>query len=273
MGGDSGGGSATPVSQPSNTSSTQLIQYQPYVEKQLEPLTTRSVTESNVDRIAPADASTETAWNDVINSMGLGTTQMNNAATAYGNAATPLNQLDYSSYMNPYTKNVLSNQIDLMNRQYAQQNNAVNSQATMAGAYGGSRSDLLNATNRDTENRQISDMISQGYGNAYTNAQQLALQNANLQSQYGSNELNLANQYRNANSSDIQALANVGQQKQTQQQTLNDQERANISFLESALKGVATPSTTTSTSYTPIYTYTNPTMQNLGGLTSLLGMF
>ena len=71
------------------------------------------------------------------------------------------------SYMNPYIENNLKIQEDLANRQFAQQQNQLNSQAAGRGAFGGSASALAQQNAQYNQNLANQNRVAQGMNDAY----------------------------------------------------------------------------------------------------------
>jgi hypothetical protein len=84
------------------------------------------------------------------------------------------------AYMNPYLQSSLAPQIEAMRRQYGITGTQQQSQATGAGAFGGSREALMAAENERAKNSAIDAAISQGYNTAFQNAQGQQQFGANL---------------------------------------------------------------------------------------------
>jgi len=98
-------------------------------------------------------------------------------------------QNQVGGYMNPYLQQALAPQIVEANRQYDISGNQARSQATQAGAFGGSREAIMAAENERNRNMGIQNIIGQGYNTAFNNAQNQY--NQGLQSQLAG--LGLAN--------------------------------------------------------------------------------
>jgi hypothetical protein len=143
-----------------------------------------------------------------------------------------------SQYMNPYLQQSLDPQIALLQQQQGQQQAANQSQATQAGAFGGSREGVQDALQNQSNQLAMSNLIGQGYNTAYNNAeQQFNTSNAaNLQAQQANQsaglQAGLANQQtsyntglQNAQLSQQAALANqsLAGQYGLQQGSMNNQ--------------------------------------------------
>lgn len=76
-----------------------------------------------------------------------------------------------SQMMNPYLQNALNPALDEARRQYGITGAQQQSQATNAGAFGGSREALMASENNRNMNTGMNQMIGSGYQNAYTDAQ------------------------------------------------------------------------------------------------------
>jgi hypothetical protein len=98
-------------------------------------------------------------------------------------------QQNVGGYMNPYLQQALAPQIAEANRQYDISGNQARSQATQAGAFGGSREAIMAAENERNRNMGIQNIVGQGYNTAFNNAQNQY--NQGLQSQLAG--LGLAN--------------------------------------------------------------------------------
>jgi hypothetical protein len=111
-------------------------------------------------------------------------------------------QNQVGGYMNPYLQMSLAPQLAEANRQYDIAGNQARSQATQAGAFGGSREAIMAAENERNRNMGLQSIVGQGYNTAFQNAQQQY--NQNLQNRLAG--LGMANT----------AAGNLGQLGQTQ---------------------------------------------------------
>jgi hypothetical protein len=89
-------------------------------------------------------------------------------------------------YMSPYVGAALAPQIQALQTQFGQQQNALNAQSTQANAFGDARQGVAQAQNNLNENNSLNGLVSQGYNTAFNSAQN-AFQNdqANRLSAYG----------------------------------------------------------------------------------------
>ena len=98
-----------------------------------------------------------------------------------GQANTQGFQNQVGGYMNPYMQQVLNPQLDELRRQYGITGQQQSSQATQAGAYGGSRDAIMAAENNRNLGMAQNQAIGQAYDKSFGAAQQQY--NQNLQNQ------------------------------------------------------------------------------------------
>lgn len=227
--------------------------------------------------------------------MGLGQ-QASQAGQNYAMQAT--NPYAVSAYMNPYLMNSLAPQMQLLQQQQAQQGQQLASQASKAGAFGGSRYGIQQGLQDQANQLAMSNLVGQGYNNAFNQALQNMQYGANLGLQgqqaaagmYGQG-LGAANQLSNIGNQALQAQQGIlGLQQQTgaTQQGLQQQmiDRAvqnyntaqqypyqQLGFMQNMLQGLPISTTSQQT-----YQQAPSMMQNLAalgmgmyGLNSLLG--
>jgi len=103
------------------------------------------------------------------NVLGAGIGSLAGAAQAY-------NPNSVQGFMNPYQQQVIDESIKQINRQGAQANEALDTQAIRAGAFGGGRDAVMKAEMQrnlaDAKNAAITNTLSQGYGTAQQQAMQ-----------------------------------------------------------------------------------------------------
>ena len=151
-------------------------------------------------------------------------------------------------YMNPYLKQSLDPQLQEIQRQYGITGAGQQSAATQAGAFGGSREAIMAAENERNKNTTLSNTISQGYNNAFQNAQQQfnAQQQANLQAQQANQQAGLTTGQTNLNAAlgvqglgaqygSQMALANLGNQQQSNLQNAQMRQQANLANQQAGL--------------------------------------
>ena len=126
-------------------------------------------------------------------------------------------------YMNPYLKQSLDPQLQEIQRQYGITGANQQSAATQAGAFGGSREAIMAAENERNKNTAMNNTISQGYNNAFQNAQQQfnAQQAANLQAQQANQQAGLTTGQANLNAA--LGTQSLGASQNMQAQLANQQ--------------------------------------------------
>ena len=100
------------------------------------------------------------------------------AGNQYNQMAT--NPYATQAFMNPYLQASLQPQLDEIGRQYGITGTQEQSQATGAGAFGGSREALMASENQRNKNTAMNQAIGTGYNNAFNAAQQAQQFGANL---------------------------------------------------------------------------------------------
>lgn len=252
MGKSSGGGSATPTSTQTTTGvespyaaqyAQQLLgqasaltsaPYQPYTSGQTLPngqvagfsnLQNQSFNEAqNIGTSPQTGVGSNFAVQAGQQGMGTAGTALGygamgaNAGMSYGQNAQ--NAQAVGNFMNPYLQNALAPQEQLLAQQQGQQQATNQAQATQAGAFGGSRMGVQNGMQNEANQLAMSNLVGQGYSNAFntanTNMQQaatLGMQGA-AQGQAGvsgaQNAASIGNQ-------SAQQLGTLGQQQYGQQ--------------------------------------------------------
>jgi hypothetical protein len=167
------------------------------------------------------------------------------------------------AYMNPYVQASLQPQLQEMQRQYDITGTKEMSDATRAGAFGGSREALMAAENQRNKNMAMNQAIGQGYNQAFQQAQQAQQFGANLglqglgQGASAANTLgSLGGQQLAAQQGIAQSQMQAGTAEQQQQQNIINQAIQNyataqqypqqqLSFMNAMLRGLPTQSTTT----------------------------
>lgn len=237
-----------------------------------------------------------------------------NAATAAGNfnaaGNAPAYNYDFStavdpnsplgsiqSYMDPYTAGVLSPTLQQLSLTNAQNQNQLNSSATMSGAFGDSRQGVAQAQQAKDYNTAVTDATNQAYSQAFNSAmsnrqQDLSRNLTTQQSQEAADEAALARKSAagsnlqgldTSTTGNITSLANaLGQTGATAQTTQQAADTANynqflrqqgwtdqqIALLTSILSGTPQPTTTTGSQTTS--QPDNSGFQMIGSLASAL---
>jgi len=144
-----------------------------------------------------------------------------NAGMGYGQNATNANAVN--AYMNPYWQTALQPGLNLLNQQYGIQQNNNATQATQAGAFGGSRMGIQQGLTNQANQLAQQQMIGTGLNNAFNTAQQNMQQASTLGMQGAQQGLAgiQAQQagYNNAANAGVN-LANIGAQQLGAQQSI-----------------------------------------------------
>lgn len=190
-----------------------------------------------------------TAYQPYINNAGAMTDQAATVADPYrqisaqltGQGAQTWGQASpeqQAAYMNPYVMQSLSPQLQQLALSQAQNQKNINAQATQAGAYGDARHGVAQSLNDFYGNLERSDLIGQGYNNAYNTGMQ-AYATGQQQQLAAGQQFNAMGNDAQANALNAaKAYSTLGQQAQdqglaggsamfqngTQQQQLNQQQ-------------------------------------------------
>jgi len=138
------------------------------------------------------------------------------AGMSYGQNATNPNAVQ--AYMNPYLQASLAPQMAMLNEQQGMQQQANQAQAVQAGAFGGSRMGVQNAQQNQANQLAMSNLVGQGYNQAFNTANQNMQQAAAL----GMQGANAGLAGVNAANSAASNLANIGQNQYNQQMGIID---------------------------------------------------
>jgi hypothetical protein len=110
------------------------------------------------------------------NVAGAGMGYLSQGVGALQGAAQMYNPASAQAFMNPYQQQVIDESIKQINRQGAQANEALDTQAIRAGAFGGGRDAVMKAEMQrnlaDSKNAAITNALAQGYGGAQQQAMQ-----------------------------------------------------------------------------------------------------
>jgi hypothetical protein len=188
-------------------------------------------------------------------------------------------QQQVGGYMNPYMQQILAPQMQEANRNYDISATNQQSNATKAGAFGGSREAIMAAENERNRNMGLNSIIGQGYNTAFTNAQNQYNQNNALQLQGLQNANQAANTLGSLGSTQFsQELGTLGlqnqfgtQQQQQQQNILSQQYQdflnqkqypyQQLSYMSDMLRGLPMSQASTQS-----YTAPPSTMSQVAGL-------
>ena len=182
------------------------------------------------------------------------------AGQNYANQATDPNAV--GRYMNPYLKQSLDPQLQLLNQQFGIQGAQQQGAATQAGAFGGSREALSNAMVGQGQALAQQQMIGQGYNQAFNQAQQAQQFGAGLEMQGYGQGIQAAGQLGGLGTAQLAAQTGIldtqgkyGAQQQAQQQQAIDQAIQNyqnaqnypymqLGFMSNLIRGTPTGNTT-----------------------------
>jgi hypothetical protein len=263
--------------------------YQPYQGQQVAgftPMQSQAFQNVGDQQIAPqlADAS-NMAY--MTGQYGLGTqgtaAQLQNASLGYGAQAANVGQqyaqqatnpYAQQAYMNPYLQTALQPALQEVNRQYDITGAQEMGNATLSGAFGGSREALMAAENQRNKNMAMNQMIGQGYNTAFQQGQQAQQFGANLglqglqAGQQGVQGAVGAGQYGLAGLGQAGAAAStLGQLGQTQ---FGQEQAANQAMLSAGTQQQQLQQTGLDTAYQQYVSQLNYPYQQIGFMSDLL---
>ena len=140
------------------------------------------------------------------------------AGMSYGQNATNPNAVQ--AYMNPFLQASLAPQMAMLNEQQGMQQQANQGQAVQAGAFGGSRMGIQNAQQNQANQLAMSNLVGQGYNQAFNTANQNMQQAAAL----GMQGANVGIAGQNTANTAASNLANIGQDQYNQQMGITNQQ-------------------------------------------------
>lgn len=204
------------------------------------------------------------------------------AGQNYAQQATDPNAV--GAYMNPYLQQSLAPQLQLLNQQYGIEQAKQQGAATQAGAFGGSREALMSGLVNQNQSLAQQKMISEGYNQAFNQAQQAQQYGAGLNLQGMGQGIQAAGQLGGLGTAQLGAQTSVlgtqsqfgGQQQQQQQQAIdqsiqNYQNAQNypymqLGFMSDLIRGTPTKNTTET-----VYQAQPSTLTQLGGALGTAG--
>jgi hypothetical protein len=222
MGGGGGGAPATNTVQQQTVPAFLESAYLEGIDR-ARSVSNEQFTPYDGPRVAGFSPEQQRAFNMAEQGIGQFAPAYNRGVQASYNAATPFSADQIDPYMNPYKAQVTDEIARLGNKNFSDTlMPQINSQFTGNGMFGSSRNAVALGRAAENTQRDISGQqgqyLSQGFQSAMQNLQadkagQLAA---------GAQLANQAGQGQQLYGTDVNALANVGQQKQGQQQTLAD---------------------------------------------------
>lgn len=162
--------------------------YQPYTGQTVAPLNPQQLqalglAQSGVGNYTPFISNADWALNkagDIANNVqGAQAPQAAGATATAGNVA----GADLNPYLNPYTQNVIDTSLGALDRTRQQQLAGNAAQATAAGAFGGSRSAVLDSLTNEAALRESGSLAANLNSANFTQAQQALIGDLNRQAQ------------------------------------------------------------------------------------------
>jgi hypothetical protein len=140
---------------------------------------------------------------------------LNTSGQTLGNIANPNSFMQsMNSFANPYQSQVINDAVSRISDNREMEANNLRGQATMAGAYGGSRHGVLEAEGRDRFNRNIAETAGGLARQGFMDAGQLAGQQQYLQTNAASGLMNLGGMMDTIGSNAMDSQASAGAQQQ-----------------------------------------------------------
>ena len=248
--------------------STSQVQLPDYMEKAASSLvaTAGDVAKENFipytgPRLAGFSDLEQQAMAQAQQGAGLGGLRGAQAFTATTAAGMPA-AADISTYMNPYMTNVADVAARELTRRSEMQQVANEAQATQAGAFGGSRADIVEAERQRNLQQGLGDIYTQAQARAFDTALKAAQTDRKTQLASGLGMAQTASAADALNAADIQRQLGIGGlQRGMDQATLDlgyqqfvqerDFPKAQLGFYSDILRGVPTGSMTTTTGPAP----------------------
>ena len=248
--------------------STQQVQLPEYMQKAAESLvaTAGDVAKENFipytgPRLAGFSDLEQQAMAQAQQGRGLGGLRGAQAFTAATAAGMPA-AADISTYMNPYMTNVADIAARELTRRSEMQQVANQAQATQAGAFGGSRADIVEAERQRNLQQGLGDIYTQAQARAFDTALKAAQQDRRTQLASGLGMAQTAATADALEASDIQRQLGIGGLQRGMDQSILDlgyqqfvQERdfpkQQLGFYSDILRGVPTGSMTTTVGAAP----------------------
>jgi hypothetical protein len=248
--------------------STSQVQLPDYMEKAASSLvaTAGDVAKENFipytgPRLAGFSDLEQQAMAQAQQGAGLGGLRGAQAFTATTAAGMPA-AADISTYMNPYMTNVADVAARELTRRSEMQQVANEAQATQAGAFGGSRADIVEAERQRNLQQGLGDIYTQAQARAFDTALKAAQTDRKTQLASGLGMAQTASAADALNAADIQRQLGIGGlQRGMDQATLDlgyqqfvqerDYPKQQLGFYSDILRGVPTGSMTTTTGPAP----------------------
>jgi hypothetical protein len=158
--------------------------FSPLQQQGFDAIANMKVAEQLGQATGYANQATQGGMGTATPAMGYGAMGAGLGQTAAGAGARYAQQAtspgDVQAYMNPYLQASLAPQLQLTNQQFGIQNAANQAQATQQGAFGGGRQAIMQGLNQQNRALATNQLVSQGYNQAFNQAQQAQQFGANL---------------------------------------------------------------------------------------------
>ena len=170
-------------------------------------------------RIAPFSAQEQQAFTEVGNQYNAYQPDLDQARSLIGQAGQPL---DYSTYMNPYTQEVVDATMAEMDRQSAMGMNTMRASAANSGGLNSSREGVAEAEYMKAQDMNKAMMASGLYQQGFQKAQDMALADANRQLQVAGGMTSIAGAGQTMGLTGANALMQSGAQQRGLEQASAD---------------------------------------------------
>lgn len=289
-------GKGSPPSQPAHTTQTTTSEYptelKPFIKDIFgkakgieEQRSSQGYQPYTGPRIAGFNQDQQDAFTGIRETQGASTPYFDAQETLIERSTAGPSAARTAQYMNPYTQNVIDQQLRELGRQGTQERQRIGAGAVGAGGFGGSRQAILEAEQMRNQGMRADDIQARGLNQAFNQAQQ-AMAQADARGLQGAGMFGqMATQVPGQRFKELGALAGVGAADQTQQQRALDlgfqQFRDEYNFpmqtlneYSSILRGFPLPAnqTTNQTAYSAVAPLSSQLLGAGAGLTGIAGM-
>ena len=289
-------GKGSPPSQPAHTTQTTTSEYptelKPFIKDIFgkakgieEQRSSQGYQPYTGPRIAGFNQDQQDAFTGIRETQGASTPYFDAQETLIERSTAGPSAARTAQYMNPYTQNVIDQQLRELDRRGTQERQKIGAGAVGAGGFGGSRQAILEAEQMRNQGMRADDIQARGLNQAFNQAQQ-AMAQADARGLQGAGMFGqMATQVPGQRFKELGALAGVGAADQTQQQRALDlgfqQFRDEYNFpmqtlneYSSILRGFPLPAnqTTNQTAYSAVAPLSSQLLGAGAGLTGIAGM-
>ena len=289
-------GKGSPPSQPAHTTQTTTSEYptelKPFIKDIFgkakgieEQRSSQGYQPYTGPRIAGFNQDQQDAFTGIRETQGASTPYFDAQETLIERSTAGPSAERTAQYMNPYTQNVIDQQLRELGRRGTQERQRIGARAAGAGGFGGSRQAILEAEQMRNQAMRGDDIQARGLNQAFNQAQQ-AMAQADARGLQGAGMFGqMATQVPGQRFKELGALAGVGAADQTQQQRALDlgfqQFRDEYNFpmqtlneYSSILRGFPLPAnqTTNQTAYSAVAPLSSQLLGAGAGLTGIAGM-